>query len=118
VRELLRDRAARVIDARVAPLPYHAFVPGRLLQRVAGEATVHGRRTAWSLVRKVVTRTEWSARLHDNVYWRREANAYASGLLASLPNGLAAPRLLALERPAPGVVALWLEEIEDAQAGR
>jgi hypothetical protein len=44
-------------------------------------------------------------------YWRREADVYASGLLATLAGGLRAPAChLVAERP-DGSVALWLEDL-------
>lgn len=44
--------------------------------------------------------------------WPREARAYASGLLADLPPGLAAPRCYAAVEQ-DGAVQLWLEEVAD-----
>jgi hypothetical protein len=44
-------------------------------------------------------------------YWQREVLAYDSGLLASLPGGLHAPRCYAATARADGSVALWLEDL-------
>jgi hypothetical protein len=47
-------------------------------------------------------------------YWRREALAYASGLLTGLPGLLRAPRCLGVfERP-DGTIGLWLEDLSGA----
>jgi hypothetical protein len=77
-----------------------------------------------SAVLKVLTRSKpatgrWAASddpRHWN-YWRREADAYASGLTqAWQPYGIRAPRLLArVERP-DGDVALWLERVRGEPA--
>lgn len=77
-----------------------------------------------SAVLKVLTRNKpatgrWAASddpRHWN-YWRREADAYASGLThAWQPYGIRAPRLLAcVERP-DGDVALWLERVRGEPA--
>jgi Phosphotransferase enzyme family len=49
-------------------------------------------------------------------YWRREAEAYASGLLGTLAGGLRAPDCaLVADRP-DGSVALWLEDLDGAPA--
>lgn len=47
-------------------------------------------------------------------YWRREALAYQTGLLAGLPPGLAAPRCLAITERADGQLWLWLEDLPAA----
>jgi hypothetical protein len=44
-------------------------------------------------------------------YWRREVEAYESGLLASLPGGLRAPRCVLVAPRTDGSVALWLEDL-------
>jgi hypothetical protein len=44
-------------------------------------------------------------------YWRREAEAYASGLLQRLAPPLRAPDLHACIERADGTVALWLEDV-------
>jgi hypothetical protein len=44
-------------------------------------------------------------------YWRREAEAYRSGLLAGLGGGLRAPRCELIADRRDGSVALWLEDL-------
>ena len=44
-------------------------------------------------------------------YWRREAEAYRSGLLAGLGGGLRAPRCGLVADRGDGSVALWLEDL-------
>jgi hypothetical protein len=47
-------------------------------------------------------------------FWRREPLAYQSGLAHTAfgAAGLGAPRLLALVEPSPGLLALWLEDVD------
>lgn len=49
-------------------------------------------------------------------YWRREAEAYGSGLLASLAGGLRAPTCHLVAERDDGSVALWLEDLRGAPA--
>jgi hypothetical protein len=49
-------------------------------------------------------------------YWRREADAYESGLLGSLAGGLRAPDCYLVATRDDGSVALWLEDLQGAPA--
>ena len=86
------------------------------LYRVTGAADVGGASLPWALVVKVCAATDgtnpgaWD-------YPAREGLAYGSGLLASLPGGLTAPRCLAVEAQADGTSRLWLEAVTDAHPG-
>lgn len=51
-------------------------------------------------------------------YWRREAEAYRSGLLGGLGGGLRAPRCELIADRADGSVALWLEDLAGEAAPR
>ena len=51
----------------------------------------------------------------DTLRWDREAEAYASGLLETLPRGLAAPRCFGVDRH-DGTLWIWLEDIGDDTA--
>jgi len=49
-------------------------------------------------------------------YWRREVDAYETGVLAGMPGHLRAPRCLHVATRADGSVALWLEDLGAATA--
>ena len=91
--------------------------------RVSGTATDRGTLLEWTLVLKVIrtAAAAWNpaAREIDHpIYWKREALAYQSGLLAGLPGGIAAPRCFAIEERADESCWLWLEEVEDSYRPR
>jgi hypothetical protein len=83
-----------------------------------------------SLVLKLVSHADgghenWRSGLEPThwYYWRREALAYQTGLLESLPGAteasrLRAPRCHAVVERGDGSVALWLEDLGDASASR
>src|SRR5207237_402832 len=52
------------------------------------------------------------------IYGKREALAYASGLLDDLPGGIAAPRCFAVEERTDESCWLWLEEVGDRHGSR
>jgi hypothetical protein len=82
------------------------------VHRVTGTARHAGQDLAWSSVLKVLDPAGSAVEEHWN-YWCREAYAYRSGLLADLPGGLAAPRLLHAGGGRGGQDWLWLEEVAD-----
>ena len=84
------------------------------MYRFDGTASHEGETVRWSAVLKVLGRSgndDEDERGWD--YWRREALAYRSGLLAQLPGGLAAPRLLHATEGVAGWKELWLEAVEE-----
>ena len=98
VRAALRDPLATVLDQEPAVIPYHAVQPGRALVRFSGRARCGGAVVPWSLVLKY----RHPPAPDTTASWEREALAYQSGLLASLPGPLVAPRLLQLDDAAAG----------------
>jgi len=82
--------------------------------RVRGQATAGGETLPWSLIRKSVKPAPQSADPAGIWYWKREALAYQSGLLHSLPGGnLTAPACYAVHEEPDGSLHLWLEDIQD-----
>jgi Phosphotransferase enzyme family len=72
----------------------------------------------WSVVLKLVGldhegHPDWRAGEQPEhwYYWRREALAYESGLLASFTGGLRAPTCYLIAERTDGSVALWLEDL-------
>ena len=95
---------------RREPIVYDAFLAGRDLVRVRGEATVDGRSVTWSIIEKRTDGPDTaSAYLVDNAV--REAAAYRSGLLTDLADGLRAPQLLGFEEGPDGALTLWIEDL-------
>lgn len=98
------------------------------LYRVAGRGLAVGRGRAvgksvpWSTILKVIqspANAGWSNmgegadQTHWN-YWKRELFVYRSGVLDTLPAGMAAPRCYATQELPGDMACLWLEEITDA----
>jgi hypothetical protein len=125
-RAALGREDAEVAEWRWEPLrPSLGFATGGLF-RVRGTARVRGTVVPWSAVLKALraprgTLRDAVAREPEHfAYWKREALAYGSGLLADLPGVLAAPRCLGQEAPPDAgeeAVWLWLEEVADRYQG-
>jgi hypothetical protein len=112
-----------VDDWLVTPLGYTVFNPvSQGLYRVTGTARSGSSSVPWSAVLKVCrapsdqelaqASDEQREVLLDTLRWDREAEAYASGLLETLPEGLAAPRCFGIERH-DGTLWIWLEHVAD-----
>jgi len=89
--------------------------------RLVGTARIAGEARPWSLVLKAIrppAPDSATARMERDeghvLYWRREANAYQSGLLSDLPAGLVAPRCYGVDERPDGSVWLWLGDLHDA----
>jgi hypothetical protein len=120
----------RPIDAlgewMVAPLGYTVFNPvSQGVYRVTGTARSAASSLPWSAVLKIcrAPTSEELANAPDDqremlletLRWDREGEAYASGLLETLPVGLAAPRCFGVERH-EGTLWIWLEDVADDAA--
>jgi hypothetical protein len=112
-----------VVDWTVTPVGYMVFNPvSQGIFRVTGTARSEGISLPWSAVLKICrapTAAElaeatpgWRTMLVDTLRWDREAEAYASGLLEVLPDGLAAPRCFGVDRH-EGTLWIWLEYVAD-----
>ena len=99
---------------QVQPLSASSGAATAGVYRVSGTVTDDGTHLEWALVLKIIrpAAAAWNptAREIDHpIYWKREALAYASGLLDDLPGDIAAPRCFALEERADESCWLWLE---------
>jgi len=88
---------------------------------VSGNGNDQGETVAWSLILKVlVPPGDLSARaVHfadGFAYWKREAEALASGLLENLTPGLCAPICYEVSDQPDGAVWLWMEKVEKDQS--
>jgi hypothetical protein len=88
--------------------------------RVAGWARTPRGDVPWTQIRKVLVRP--SDPVEDDLghwnHWRREPRVLASGVLAELPTGVAAPAVhLIAPDDAGDQVAVWMEDAGDAPAG-
>jgi hypothetical protein len=114
VRRALGEAAAEPTDWEVRRIYHPLMANTGGVYRVTGTAALRGRTAAWSMVLKVLV--PFPAPAGPGADWRREAEAYASGLLAALPSGLAAPRCFGIEEagtdaPQAATVRLWLEDL-------
>ena len=117
VRSVLRNGAADLVRWRCAQI--HGGAGGgagasaTAVYRYSGQALAQGNLLPWSVILKVL-KTKDGDTPSASHYWRREADAYLSGLLGTLPSGLAAPRCLSVSEHPGESIWLWLEEVTDA----
>lgn len=84
------------------------------IYRFWGDAYNHNNeKQTWSLIIKVVHLKINDNQPHKRNFWKREALAYKSGFLDSLPNSLKAPMCFDVEEKSEDTIWLWLEEITD-----
>ena len=112
-----------VVDWTVTPVGYTVFNPvSQGIFRVTGTARSGGTSLPWSAVLKICrapsdaeladATPDRRTMLLDTLRWDREGEAYASGLLDTLPDGLAAPRCFGVDRD-DGTLWIWLEYVAD-----
>jgi hypothetical protein len=105
--------AAVIHHFSVRAFEYDAYLPGRILTRIEGRATVDGQERGWSVIRKwtdAATETP-KAPLEGR---RREALAYRSRI-ADVVRGFAMPIAHEIKVSEGGPVELWLEDVVDDQ---
>jgi hypothetical protein len=110
-------------DWTVSRIGYTAFNPvSEGLYRVSGSVRRDADTIRWSVVLKICRAPtdddfahiglDQRERMRDVLRWDREAEAYGSGLLETLPPGLVAPRCFAIDR-SQASARLWLEDISE-----
>jgi len=91
------------------------------IYRLSGTGLDQGQPVDWTLILKIlIPPTDLSSdAVHSPsgfAYWKREAEALASGLLDDLPPGLSAPLCYEVSAQPDGSVWLWMEELQKDQA--
>jgi hypothetical protein len=84
--------------------------------RISGAGRERNRGVSWSLILKILVPPDdlSSAAVHSPAgfaYWKREAEALASGLLDDLPRRLSTPRCYKVTEQVDGSVWLWMEDV-------
>ncbi|MCW3052340.1 MAG: hypothetical protein JWN14_1510 [Chthonomonadales bacterium] len=106
---------ATLVSWQCEPIAYAAVgMDSRGLFRVRGTALTTGQVENWEVILKVFRPLEnGSTTLPTSAhYWKREALAYTSDLLASLPEAVRIPRCYEVEEQEDGSLWLWLEKVE------
>jgi Phosphotransferase enzyme family len=94
---------------------HNSLGEGLGINRFSGQALDQGVTKAWSLILKVVGRSQSNQDKSSWDYWWREADVYQSGFLDQLPSGLSAPRCFGVHEPNDGIAWLWLEDVGNAK---
>jgi hypothetical protein len=125
-RQVLRCDSLQIEDWQVNQLGGGAGNPVSVgLYRFEMSGQVENAQLSWSVILKIIqspANTGWQnmgegeEETHWN-YWRRELLIYQSGLLETLPEGLAAPRCFGVEDRPGDIAWLWLEDIRDSLDG-
>lgn len=125
-RQSLRRESFQIQDWRVSQLGGGAGNPVSVgLYRFEGSGQDHEEQVTWSAILKIlqspgnlgrVNMGEGDDQTHWN-YWKRELLVYQSGLLETLPEGMAAPRCYGTVELPGNVAMLWLEDISDSYQG-
>lgn len=91
------------------------------IYRVSGMGIDQGQELDWSMILKILAPpADLSSQAVYSpsgfAYWKREAEALASGLLDELSPGLSAPHCYEVSNQADGSVWLWMEEVHKESA--
>ena len=127
VRRVLNDERAQPLSWAFRPMVWVMMNPSTVgLYQVSGVAeNGAGRTVPWEVVLKVLGDPPHSGgpfdvgcvhEPQDWSYWKREAQAFGSGLLSDLPGPFVAVRCFEVTSAADGMQWLWLEALNGAEA--
>lgn len=86
---------------------------GNAVYRFSGQGSEKEQKISWSLILKTIFPAGGNIEPSAWNYYRREANAYQSGVLDDLPGGLAAPDCFDVKEHPDGTCWIWLEDVKD-----
>lgn len=110
-----RDKA-EIMDWKMETL-YGGGSLNSEIRRFSGTARQADDLFPWSLILKIIRSPDGQDDPSSLRYWKREALAYASGLLDQLPGKICAPRCFEIVEQSGFEIWLWMEEIVDAIRG-
>ena len=105
VRQALDRERAEVTTWTYKPI-YGGAGAGGSIYRFSGNARDGDEEIPWSLILKAIRAIPGRRSPSSPGYWRREPEAYQSGLLHDLPGGIAAPRCFDVVECGEGVVGV------------
>lgn len=118
VRSMFGDPAASILQSDAEPLGdgfADAMAGGEGLVRHRGRArTSHGERP-FDLVEKICRVLPMGQTPDSWLYWKREALAYGSGFLETLPAGISAPRCFGVAYTDTPTAHVFIEAVGDPQ---
>ncbi len=122
VRQSLNSETLEIDEWHVQPLHNATGIATGGVYSVAGVGREQDGGREWSLILKVVRLTQTGRIAGEDMahalYWKREALAYQSDLLADLPEGLSAPRCFRVVEREGEMLWLWLEDVRDSYGWR
>ena len=116
VRKDQRDPAFNITEWSVRRLSDKGVINPDGLWLFGGAGTGHGGPAAWSVVLKILQRSEQETPPSDQWYWKRELLLAQSGLTEQMPGPVRAPRFYRAEET-PGGAWLWMEHVQDNRPG-
>jgi hypothetical protein len=94
-------------------VPAGAVVVAQPSIGLSGRGQDQAEAAEWSLILKVLHPPEDRGQSSDWGYWRREADAFQSGLVDDLPGGQSAPRCFGVIEHGDETCWIWMEDLQD-----
>lgn len=111
VRQDQRDPSFEITNWSVKRLSDKGIINPDGLWLFSGEGNAGGNSKSWSVVLKILKRSEEEAPSGDLWYWKRELLMVQSGLLERMPGPVKAPRYYKVEETPPGAW-IWQEFVQ------
>lgn len=111
-----RSPTFAIVDWQVARLSDKGIINPDGLFRIYGHGRDGQETRQWSVVLKVLSQPNHTPEPTNLWYWKRETLAVQSGLFATLPSAIGAPRFYGVTTQ-QGSDWLWMEDLTDVVAG-
>jgi hypothetical protein len=112
LRLAFNDEALKVGDWKIGSLS-GGLEFGSAIYRLQGAVESAGKSHDWSLILKIIQPDEKYADPQGYRFWKREAEAYRSGLFQKLSGPIKAPYCYAVQDRPDGPIWIWMEDVRD-----